>query len=83
MADFDEHNKKALQLRVDDIKIKYRDMARYETEICEAEDLIKGSCITCETLASAMREQDGELQNLMRLIQRVCGHYMSLMDPRQ
>ncbi len=66
LTDFDEHDKKALQLRIDDIKIKYRDLVSYRTEIREAEERIRESRITCEALTVAIREQDGEIEELDR-----------------
>ena len=64
LTDFDEHDKKALQLRIDDIKIKYKDLVYCQREIREAEDLIQKSRITCEALTVAIREQDGEIEEL-------------------
>ncbi len=64
LADFDERDKKALQLRIDDIKIKYKELVYCQREIQEAEELIQKSRITCETLTAAIREQDREIEEL-------------------
>ena len=64
LMDYDEHDKKALQLRIDDIKIKYKDLVQCQIEIQEAEELIKKGSITCETLGKRIEEQDKEIDDL-------------------
>lgn len=64
LADYDEHDKKALQLKIDDIKIKYKDLVQCQRDIREAEELIKKSSITCETLEKRIEEQDQEIDEI-------------------
>lgn len=64
LADYDEHDKKALQLKIDDIKIKYKDLVQCQRDIREAEELIKKSGITCETLEKRIEEQDQEIDEI-------------------
>lgn len=64
LADFDEHDKKALQLKIDDIKIKYKELVECQREISEAEELIKKSVITCEDLGRRIEEQDQEINDI-------------------
>lgn len=64
LADYDEHDKKALQLKIDDIKIKYKDLVQCQRDIREAEELIKKSSITCETLGKRIEEQDQEIDEI-------------------
>lgn len=64
LADFDEHDKKALQLKIDDIKIKYKELVECQREISEAEELIKKSVITCEDLERRIEEQDQEINDI-------------------
>ena len=66
LADYDEHDKKALQLKIDDIKIKYKDLVQCQREIGEAEEFIRHSGITCETLRKRMEEQDQEIEDIDR-----------------
>ncbi len=64
LADYDEHDKKAVQLKIDDIKIKYKDLVQCQRDICEAEELIKRSSITCETLGKKIEEQNQEIDDI-------------------
>ena len=64
LADYDEHDKKALQLKIDDIKIKYKDLVQCQRDIREAEELIKKSGIACETLRKRIEEQDQEIDDI-------------------
>lgn len=66
LADYDEHDKKALQIRIDDIKIKYRDLVQCQQEIYEAEEFIKENSITCGVLEKTILEQDQEINELDR-----------------
>lgn len=66
LADYDEHDKKALQLKIDDIKIKYKDLVQCQREIREAEELIKKNSITCKVLAKTIREQDQKIDEIDR-----------------
>ncbi len=67
LSDYDEHDKKVLQLKVDDIKIKYKDLVQFQKEIREAEGLIKESSITCEILVKTIHEQDQEINEIDRI----------------
>ena len=64
LADYDEHDKKALQLKIDDIKIKYKELVQCQREIREAEELIRKSTITSEGLGKKIDEQDQEINDL-------------------
>lgn len=64
LADYDEHDKKALQLKLDDIKIKYKDLVQCQRDIREAEELIQKSGITCEVLGKRIEEKDQEIGDL-------------------
>lgn len=66
LADFDEHDKKALQLKIDDIKIKYKELVQCQGEIREAEELIRKNNITCEALKKTIHEQDQEIDDIDR-----------------
>lgn len=67
LADYNEHDKKALQLKVDDIKIKYKDLVQCQRDILEAEELIRKNSITCEVLAKTICEQDQEIDDIDRI----------------
>lgn len=64
LTDYGEHDKKALQLKIDDIKIKYKDLVQCQSEIQEAEELIQKNGITCETLKKRMEEQTREIEEI-------------------
>lgn len=64
LADYDEHDKKALQLKIDDIKIKYKALVECQREILEAEELVKKSVITCEDLGRRIEEQDQKINDI-------------------
>jgi len=64
LADYDEHDKKALQLKIDDIKIKYKDLVQCQRDIREAEELIQKSVIACEALGKRIEEQDREIDDI-------------------
>lgn len=67
LADYDEHDKKAVQLKIDDIKIKYKDLVQCQRDIWEAEELIKRSSITCETLGKKIEEQNQEIDDIDKI----------------
>lgn len=64
LADYAEHDKKGLQLKVDDIKIKYKDLVQYQSSIQETEKLVQESVITCEALEKKISEQDQEIDDI-------------------
>lgn len=64
LADYDEHDKKALRLKIDDIKIKYKKLVQYGREIRESEEIIKKNNITCESLAKILCEQNQEIDEI-------------------
>ncbi|MDE6829980.1 MAG: hypothetical protein K2P34_06585, partial [Lachnospiraceae bacterium] len=66
LADYAEHDKKALRLKIDDIKSKYKKLIQCRKDIREAEDIIKECRITCETLAKTLREQNQEIEEIDR-----------------
>ena len=67
LADYDEHDKKAVQMKIDDIKIKYKDLVQCQRDIWEAEELIKRSSITCETLGKKIEEQNQEIDDIDKI----------------
>ncbi len=64
LADFDEHDKKARRIRIDDIKIKYKRLVECRDEIRDAEELIERHQITCKALEKTIREQDQEIEEI-------------------
>lgn len=64
LADYAEHDKKNLQLKVDDIKIKYKELVQYQSGIQETEKLVQESVITCEALEKKISEQDQEIDDI-------------------
>lgn len=64
LADYDEHDKKALQLKIDDIKMKYKDLVQCQRELRETEEFIRKSAITSETLGKKINEQNQEIDAL-------------------
>lgn len=67
LSDYDEHDKKTLQLICDDIKIKYKDLVQCQKEILEAEEFIKKSNIACEALSKTIHEQNQEIDEIDRI----------------
>lgn len=67
LADYDEHDKKVVQLKIDDIKIKYKDLVQCQRDIREAEELIKRSSITCEDLEKKIEEQNREIDDIDKI----------------
>lgn len=66
LADYDEHDRKALRLKVDDIKRKYKQLVQCQREISEDEELIKNSRFTCEALAKEIGEKNQEIDEIDR-----------------
>ncbi len=66
LKEFEEHDKKALRLRIDDIKMKYRNLVHCQTKIQEAEEIIERNQITCEALEKNIRRQDKEIDEVDR-----------------
>lgn len=64
LADYDEHDKKALQIKVDDIKIIYKDLVQCQREIRETEEFIEKNRITCEILEEKIEKQDREIDDI-------------------
>lgn len=66
LADFDEYDKKARRLKIDDIKIKYQRLLQCQKEISEAEEIIKKNNIKCEALVKTIHEQEQEIDDIDR-----------------
>ncbi|MCI8318921.1 MAG: AAA family ATPase [Lachnospiraceae bacterium] len=64
LADYDEHDKKAFRLKIDDIKAKYKKLVEYQGAIREAEEIIQKNTITCAALAKTIREQEQEIDEI-------------------
>ena len=62
LADFDERDRKAFRLKVDDIKIKYKKLVQYQQEIKETEGFIREGAVTCEALEKAIQEQGRKIE---------------------
>lgn len=58
LKDYDEHDRKALRLKIDDIKILYKNMVHYQTKCREAEEIIDKNNIRCEELEKLISEGD-------------------------
>lgn len=61
LNDYDEHDKKAKRLKIDDIKVIYKDIVRFQRECREAKEVIKRNNITCEQLEKAISEQTKDI----------------------
>lgn len=66
LADFEEHDRKALRLKIDDIKIKYKKLLQYQREIKETEGFIREGAVKCEALAKAIQEQGRKIEEVDR-----------------
>lgn len=66
LQDYDEHDKKALRLKIDDIKIRYKSIVSYQKKIEEAEEIIRGNTVTCELLEKSIAEQNREIDEIDR-----------------
>ncbi len=64
LADFDERDKKAQQLKIDDIKIKYHEWMQCKREIREAEEFVKKNRFTWEMLKETVQELDQTIHSL-------------------
>ena len=58
LQDYDEHDRKALRLKIDDIKILYKSIVHYQTKCREAEEIIDKNNIRCEELEKLISEGD-------------------------
>ena len=58
LQDYDEHDRKALRLKIDDIKILYKSIVYYQTKRREAEEIIDKNNIRCEELEKLISEGD-------------------------
>lgn len=66
LADYEEHDKKVLRLKIDDIKARYKKLVQCQREIKEAEGMVKEGTVTCEALAKTLREQSQEIDEIDR-----------------
>ncbi len=64
LKDYDEHDKKALRIKIDDIKLIYKDFIRLQTEICETKEVIEKNNITCTVLEKTIIEQTREIDEI-------------------
>lgn len=58
LKDYDEHDRKALRLKIDDIKMLYKSIVHYQTKCREAEEIIDKNNIRCEELEKLISEGD-------------------------
>lgn len=61
LKDYDEHDKKALRLKIDDIKLIYKTLRVCQAECHEAEEIIERNRISHESLEKRIRVQDEEI----------------------
>ena len=64
LKDYDEHDKKALRLKIDDIKHLYQKIVRLREKHKEARDIIAQNKTTCETLEKTLREEERSVEEL-------------------
>lgn len=64
LQDYDEHDRKALRLKIDDIKILYKNSVHYQTKCREAEEIIEKNNIRCEELEKLISEGDKNVEEL-------------------
>lgn len=64
LKDYDEHDRGALRLKIDDIKTIYQDVIRFQTGRREAEEVIRINKDACELLEKAINEQTEEIEQL-------------------
>lgn len=64
LKDYEEHDKKALRLRIDDIKQKYKNVVHYRTKCRETEEIINRNKIRCEELEKEIREESGLIEEI-------------------
>ncbi len=66
LADYDERDKKSLQLKIDDIKIKYKALLDCRKELQDCAESIKRDKIEQEILSKTIVQQDREVDELER-----------------
>lgn len=64
LKDYDEHDKKALRLKIDDIKLIYRTLRDCQAECRAAEEIIEKNHISCESLEKRIRVQSEEITEI-------------------
>ncbi len=66
LKDYDEHDRKALRLKIDDIKLLYKNIVYYRNRCREAEELISRNHIKCEELGKLISEGNKQIDELDR-----------------
>lgn len=64
LQDYDEHDRKALRLKIDDVKLLYKNIVYYQTKCREAAELIDKNNIQCEELKKLIKEGDKYVDEL-------------------
>ncbi len=64
LADYDEHDKKSLRLKIDDIKIIYRNIVQCKQKEREAQEIVEKNHITCEYLEKTIEEESKKIDEL-------------------
>lgn len=64
LKDYDEHDRKALRLKIDDIKLLYQDIVYYQTKCGEAEEVINKNHLRCEELEKLINEGEKYVNEL-------------------
>lgn len=64
LQDYDEHDRKALRIKIDDIKIKYKNIVHYQTKCREGEEIINKNEIRCEELEKLICEGDKYVEEI-------------------
>lgn len=64
LKDYDEHDKKALRLKIDDIKHIYRGIVQVREKYTEAQDKIAENQTSCQILEKTLREENHSIEEL-------------------
>lgn len=64
LKDYGEHDRRALRLQIDDIKIKYKNVVAYRTKRREAEEAVSRNRTTCQALGKMIQTETGEIEEI-------------------
>lgn len=66
LKDYAEYDERVMQLKVDDIKLKYRNMLSWKEKRCMAEEMIRKNSIEVEAQIKTIKELSTEIDALDR-----------------
>ncbi|MDD3416109.1 MAG: AAA family ATPase [Lachnospiraceae bacterium] len=66
LKDYNEHDRRALQLKIDDLKICYSRLVSSQKKAKDAEAVIEKNVITCEKLERVLIEENKKIEDLDR-----------------